>query len=80
MNDKRHSILTPWIGIELNILLQLKGYNCIVCHILKHSSFLVSLDFPLLHSCRLLLMMMMRVMPETPSWLELQNAIKIIRY
>jgi len=79
MNDKRHSILTPWIGVELNILLQLKGYNCIVRHILKHSSFLVSLDF-LLHSCSLLLMMMMRVMPETLSWFELQNAIRIIRY
>lgn len=78
MNDKRHSILTSRIGCELNILLQLNGYSCIACHILKHSSFLVALDILLLCSRSLQLMMMMIVMLETLSQFELQNAIKII--
>lgn len=76
MNDKRHSILTPWIGVELNILLQLNGYSCIVRSILKHSSLLASLDL-LLHSRSLLLMMVMRAMPEALSWFGLQSAIKV---
>lgn len=41
INGKRQSILTSWIELELNILLQLNWYNGMVCNILTYGLFLI---------------------------------------
>lgn len=80
MNGKRQAILTSWIGLELNILLQLNGYDGMECNILTYGLFLVSFSVLLPPSCTLLLLLMMIVMPEVLTLCEPHNAIKIIHY